>query len=247
MPPFKDHLVTSLKRTGREYRDLHHWLDNDPDKQVKEDRHDLGRLLENIDYVRKKWGEEAVSEFLLHVVEDLCMKDIKTLREAGCPEDAVAHSVEVARKALEISSRVKIGVDRHLVVRGALFHDLGKAKTSGLQHGEMGAEIARELNLGEAVINIILKHIRGGLTEQEAKELGLPVRDYNLKTPEEKIVIYSDRMVDIYTEPGIVTGEKEAEDRFAEILNQNLKFGKNSATTERYIKIHREINEWMAG
>ena len=26
------------------------------------------------------------------------------------------------------------------------------------------------------------KHIRGGLTEEEAKELGLPIKDYTLKT-----------------------------------------------------------------
>jgi hypothetical protein len=32
-------------------------------------------------------------------------------------------------------------------------------------------------------------HCRGGLTEEEAIELGLPVKDYSLKTLEDKIVI----------------------------------------------------------
>jgi len=45
------------------------------------------------------------------------------------------HSIEVARKALEIASRVKIDIDRALIARGAVFHDLGKTKTYGLQHG----------------------------------------------------------------------------------------------------------------
>ena len=123
------------------------------------------------------------------------------------------HSLEVARKRLEIASRVKIPVDKHLIARGAIFHDLGKAKTYGMEHGEIGAKMAEELGLEEAIRQIILKHIRGGLTEAEAKELGLPVRDYTLRTPEEKIVIYADRMVDIYTD-GIVpdTNEKKAED-----------------------------------
>lgn len=246
MPPFKDHLTTSEKRTGKDYKDLHHWLDNSPDKEVKAQRHDLDGLPQNIQYVRSNWGEEAVSEFLLHLVEDLGMKDIEILRKAGCPEEAVEHSVEVARKALEVSTRVNVDVDRHLIIRGALFHDLGKAKTYGLQHGEIGAEMAGELGLGEAITNIILKHIRGGLTDQEAVELGLPVREYSLKTPEEKIIIYSDRMVDIYKEAGIVSGEKEAEERFVEILNQYQKFGKNNTTTERYVNMHREIHEWMA-
>jgi hypothetical protein len=44
-----------------------------------------------------------------------------------------------------------------------------------------------------------------GLTESEAKEYGLPVRDYTLRTPEEKIVTYADWLVDIYTD-GIVPG-----------------------------------------
>jgi uncharacterized protein len=53
----------------------------------------------------------------------------------------------VARKSLEIASRVKIPVDKHLLARGAIFHDLGKAKTYGMEHGEIGAKMAEELGL----------------------------------------------------------------------------------------------------
>lgn len=247
MPPFKDHLITSMKRTGKEYREMHDWLDNDPDKQVKAERHNLNNLPKNIEYVRDNWGQEALNEFLLHIVEDLAMKDIDTLRKAGCPEEAIDHSVEVARKALEISTRVKIDVDRQLVIRGAIYHDLGKAKSYGLQHGEIGAEMARELGLEGEIINIILKHIRGGLTEQEAIELELPVRDYTLRTAEEKIVIYADRMVDIYTEDIVDVDEWRAEERFEEILKEFVKYGKNEITTKRYINLHRNIHQWMAG
>ncbi|MFZ5643217.1 MAG: HDIG domain-containing metalloprotein [Bacillota bacterium] len=245
MPPFKDHLATSLKRTGNEYRDMHDWLDNSPEKQVKAERHSLFNLPHNIDHVRNKWGEQAVTEFLLHIVEDFAMKEIENLRNAGCPEEAIEHSVEVARKALEISSRVSINVDRELIIRGAIYHDLGKAKTNELQHGEIGAEMARKLDLGDQIISIILKHIRGGLTEQEAIELQLPVRDYTLKTPEEKIVIYADRMVDIYTEDLVDVSEQGAEERFVEILKQYPKYGKNAKTMERYIKMHEEIRSWF--
>ncbi|MEW5953622.1 MAG: HDIG domain-containing metalloprotein [Bacillota bacterium] len=247
MPPFKTHLAASQKRTGKDFVDLHHWLDNDPDKQVKADRHSLVKLSQNKEYVRVNWGEEAVPEFFQHLVEDLVMQDIETLRKAGCPEEAVAHSVEVARKALEISSRVSIDLDRQLIVCGAIYHDLGKAKTYGLEHGEIGAAMARELNLGDEIVNIILKHIRGGLTEQEALELDLPVRDYTLKTPEEKIIIYTDRMVDIYTEDIVDLDETGAEERFVEILTQYPKYGKNTITTARYVKLHHEIHDWMKG
>lgn len=247
MPPFKTHLETSLKRTGKEYTELHNWLDNDPDKDVKALRHSLDILPENIKYVRENWGDEAVTEFLLHVVEDLAMNDIDNLRKAGCPEEAIDHSIEVARKALEISSRVKIDVNRKLIVLGGIYHDLGKSVTNGLQHGEIGADKARELGLGDEIINIILKHIRGGLTEAEAIELELPVRDYTLRTPEEKIVIYADRVVDIYIEDLVDVDEKGAEERFEDILTQFIKYGKNELTTERYLKLHKEIHEWMNG
>ena len=145
--------------------------------------------------------------------------DIEILRKAGVSEEDIKHSVKVAEKALEIAQRTGADLDIEIVGRGALFHDLGKAKTHAMEHGKIGAQIGKELGLPEAVIDIMEKHIRGGLTEEEAKELGLPVKDYALKTLEEKIVIYADRLVDIITD-GIVKikSELEAEYRFEEIL-----------------------------
>ena len=244
MPPYNKHLETSTKRTGKSYQQMHDWLDNHP--QMKAERHSLDKLAENIEFVKTSWGEEAVKEYLQHIVEDSAMQDIEALQKAGCPDEAVSHSIEVDRKALEISSRVSIPVDRKLIIRGAVYHDLGKSKTYGMEHGEIGAQMAQELNLGDEIIQIILKHIRGGLTEPEAVELGLPVRDYKLKTPEEKIIIYADRMVDIYTD-GIVpdTDEKDAENRFVEILQQYEKYGKNPVTLKRYIDMHEVIHGWM--
>ena len=244
MPPYAKHLEISQQRTGNDYQQMHDWLDNHPDHKAA--RHDLAALAENRAYVKATWGEEAVTEFLLHVTEDLLMKDTATLKNAGVPEDAVQHSLEVARKCLEIASRLKIPVDKHLLARGALFHDLGKAKSHGLDHGEIGAQMAVDLGLDEAIRQIILKHVRAGLTESEAKEYGLPVRDYTLRTPEEKIIIYADRMVDIYTD-GIVPDATEAmaESQFAEILRTYAKYGKNPATLQRYLALHEEIQGWM--
>lgn len=244
MPPYAKHLETSKQRTGNDYQPLHDWLDNHPDHKAA--RHDLAALTENRTYVKATWGEEAVCEFFLHVAEDLLMKDIATLKNAGCPEDAIAHSLEVARKTLEIASRVKIPLDKQLLARGALFHDLGKAKSYGLEHGEIGAQMAEELGLGEEVRQIILKHVRAGLTETEAKEFGLPVRDYTLRTPEEKIVTYADWLVDIYTD-GIVPGANEAmaEAQYVEIVNRYDKYSKTPATKERFLALHTEIQGWM--
>ena len=72
--------------------------------------------------------------------------------------------------------------------------------------------------------------------------MGLPVKDYTLGTLEERIIIYADRLVDIITEKIVpIKTEKEAEDRFEEILKTIPKYGKNDITLERYLGYHREI------
>ncbi|MBI5213130.1 MAG: HDIG domain-containing protein, partial [Nitrospirae bacterium] len=146
--------------------------------------------------------------------------DITILRKTGVSENDIKHCVKVAEKALEIAKRTNAKLDMELVGRGALFHDLGKAKTHGMEHGKIGADLGKKIGLPEAVTDIMEKHIRGGLTEEEAMELRLPVKDYTLKSLEEKIVIYADRLVDMITD-GIVEikNEIEAEERFEDILN----------------------------
>ncbi len=69
MPPLDVHLKSSKQRTGKEYEELHHWIDDNKTKAPE--IHDLGKIHENITYVREKWGEDAVQEFVLHVKEDL--------------------------------------------------------------------------------------------------------------------------------------------------------------------------------
>lgn len=174
--------------------------------------------------------------------------DIELLRNEGVSEEDIKHSVKVAEKALELAGRTGAGLDFELVGRGALFHDLGKAKTHEMEHGKIGAELGRNLGLPENVTDIMEKHIRGGLTGEEARELGLPVKDYTLKVLEERIIIYADRLVDIITD-GIVQirTEKEAEERFEEILKQYPKYGKNEKTLKRYLGYHKEIQQLMTG
>lgn len=69
MPPFDVHLKNSKERTEKEYAELHHWIDDD--KVRAQDIHDISKVPENIKYVREKWGEEAVKEFVLHIKEDM--------------------------------------------------------------------------------------------------------------------------------------------------------------------------------
>jgi uncharacterized protein len=172
--------------------------------------------------------------------------DMELLKKAGVSEPDIAHCNKVAEKALEIGRRVKARVDMELIGRGALFHDLGKARTHAIEHGKIGAETGKKMGLPREITDIMEKHIRGGLTKEEAVELGLPVKDYTLGRLEERIVIYADRLVDIIMD-GIVpiSSEAEAEERFIEILEDNIKYGKNEKTLARYLGYHKEIQALM--
>lgn len=172
--------------------------------------------------------------------------DIRILKDAGMNEADLDHSIKVAKKALEIADRTGASLDMELVVRGALFHDLGKTKTHGMTHGRDGYILGKTIGLPEAVLDVMEKHIRGGLTETEAIELGLPVKDYTLSRLEERVIIYADRLVDIIYD-GIVPlkDEKEAEEKFEEILTTLPVYGKNQPTLERYLRYHQEIQALM--
>ena len=169
-------------------------------------------------------------------------EDIDLLKTQGMASEDLKHSIQVAEKALEIGNRMDADLDMELIGRGALFHDLGKTETHGITHGLIGAQKGSILGLPAAVNAIMEKHIRGGITESEAIELDLPVKNYTLHLLEEKIVIYADRLVDIIHD-GIVkiSDEREAETRFKEILRDEIKYGKNQITTQRYYAYHDEI------
>ena len=171
-------------------------------------------------------------------------QDIELLRQEGMNEADLEHSIKVAEKALEIARRTGADLDLELVARGALFHDLGKTRTHDIPHGQVGAELGRELGLPEEICAVMEKHIRGGLTPAEALELALPVKDYTLHRLEERIIIYADRLVDIITDPNnIVASELEAEERFEEILREYPRYGKNQITLQRYLGYHAEIQD----
>ncbi len=220
----------------------------------------IEHLREDIDVkLMKIWGKDAATrdEALDYYGirrkgrdYSLDMADIKLLQDAGMSAEDLDHSLKVAGKALEIARRVgvasKTSVDLERVGRGALFHDLGKAKTHAMEHGKLGAEMGAALGLPPAITDIMEKHIRGGLSMEEAAELGLPIKDYTLRMLEERIVIYADRLTDIIWD-GLVTvaSPQDAEDRFIDILTDNIKYGKNAPTLLRYIGYHDEIQGLM--
>jgi len=68
LPLLHDHLKSSLDRTGKEYREVHEWIDH---PELKYDRHDFSKVLENAAMFRAQYGDEAAQEYVNHLVEDL--------------------------------------------------------------------------------------------------------------------------------------------------------------------------------
>lgn len=54
-----------------------------------------------------------------------------------------------------------------------------------------------------------------------------------------------DADVEVLRKAGVVEKECQAEERFEEILTQNIKYGKNDLTLQRYLGYHREIQSLM--
>lgn len=162
---------------------------------------------------------------------------LRVLREAGCPPEVVKHCQAVERKALGIARRIRARgheVDLALVEIGALLHDIGRARTHGIRHGVIGADILRSKGLSEFA-RFAENHLGAGIPAAEARELGLPARDFMPKTLEEKIVVYADKLIS----GGSSTSYDEAIERFKGEL------GPNHPALRRFDVLHAEIQKLL--
>jgi uncharacterized protein len=124
---------------------------------------------------------------------------LKILRDVGCPEQVIEHVLVVTKLALLISNRfIEIGteVDMELIEAGGLLHDIGRAKTHGVTHAIEGSKLAQKLELPNEIVKIIERHIGAGILEDDAKELGLPIKDYSPQSLEERIISHADNLVE---------------------------------------------------
>ncbi|OGW49958.1 MAG: TIGR00295 family protein [Nitrospirae bacterium RBG_19FT_COMBO_42_15] len=161
-------------------------------------------------------------------------KEIELLKKAGCSDKVIEHVIAVAKAAMSIVDEIKLPVDKELIRLGSLLHDIGRAKSHGIEHAVIGAEIAVELGMDERIIRIIERHIGAGIPANEARVLGLPDKDYLPITPEEKIVAYADNLLS----GSRVTSFEESLQRFKNLL------GIDHPAIDRFLKLHNEIEGW---
>jgi uncharacterized protein len=123
---------------------------------------------------------------------------IKLLEENGCAPNVIEHCKEVASLAVEIANKAKAAghnVNPELVEVGALLHDFGRCKTHKIAHAVEGYRLARIEGIEPEISEIIKRHIGAGISNEEARSLGLPEDDYFPRSLEEKIVAHADNLV----------------------------------------------------
>jgi uncharacterized protein len=162
-------------------------------------------------------------------------EELNYLKMVDCPESVIQHSIAVAKEAMKIADIVVINVDRKLILKGAVNHDIGRSKTHELDHFVVGAEIAAELGMDEDVVLIIERHIGAGIPKEEAVTCGFPARDFIPLTPEEIIVSYADNLVDHVT----AISFQQALDKFRASL------GNTHPAIKRFILMHEKVQSWM--
>lgn len=162
-------------------------------------------------------------------------KALSLLLKAGCSRKVVEHCKAVEAVAMQIAKACKkkgLNVNIRLVQIGALLHDIGRSKTHSVDHAVVGMEIAESLGLPDTVVSIIGRHVGGGITIDEAKRLGWPVKDYLPRTLEEKIVAYADKLIE-----GL---RKVPIEQTIEKLSWDL--GETHPAIERVKKLHDELS-----
>jgi len=71
MPPIEKHTKKSIERTGKDYKEIHDWID-DPEKKFE--RHDITKILEFGKMFEETQGKEAAQEYIQHIHDDLNAK-----------------------------------------------------------------------------------------------------------------------------------------------------------------------------
>jgi uncharacterized protein (TIGR00295 family) len=101
-------------------------------------------------------------------------------------------SALLVEKAAENGNKL----NQDAAVSAALLHDIGRTQTQLVSHGYVGAQLLEKEGVDKVVVEIVKRHVGAGISPEEAAALGFPPGDYLPKTLEEKIVCFSDKMLD---------------------------------------------------
>jgi len=156
------------------------------------------------------------------------------LAQAGCPKNVIEHCKAVSKFAVKIAKAFQekgFNIDIELVEISGLLHDIGRSKTHTVNHGVVGGEIVRALGLSNSVVQVVERHVGGGIPKEEAKQFGWSPRDYLPQTYEEKIVCYADKRIESLRTVSIKRALK----------TYGARLGENHPALKRIKRLHEEI------
>jgi len=149
-------------------------------------------------------------------------RQILALHERYAPTTAAfervyVHCEIVCRIAERLMESLGDTVDVELVRAGSLLHDIGVyplfdasgtlSEATYVRHGVMGHELLRELGYPERLCRFCSCHTGVGLSRADVvrQRLPLPVRDYQARSDEERLVMYADKFHSKTTPPAFLT------------------------------------------
>ncbi|MCX6695121.1 MAG: HDIG domain-containing protein [Candidatus Altiarchaeota archaeon] len=160
---------------------------------------------------------------------------LKILEENNCQKNVLTHCKTVAREAKKMAVKLRkkgVPVDVEFVETAALLHDIGRCRTHGILHGIEGAKIMKDY---PDYARVCERHIGAVITKYEAKELGMPERDFLPETLEEKIIAHADNIV----------GECKVEGIEKTIESVGSKLGMKHPAVKRIMELDAEIKRLM--
>lgn len=184
------------------------------------------------------------------------MYDYQSIIDKYYPEGSplrdifIRHSRQVARKALEISSRLSLPLDTADIEAAAMLHDIGIFLTDApsiechgnehyLRHGMAGADLLRREGAPEELARVAERHTGSGLTREDiiADDLPLPLdRCFMPQTQLERLICYADKFFS-------KSGDMQ-EKPLAKVKVSMARFGPDSYS--RFLALDREFNPQQA-
>lgn len=126
---------------------------------------------------------------------------------------------DIAEQLIEAGN---LGVDKDLVKAACLLHDIGVYRLfqpdgaldhkNYITHGTLGYEVLKAEGFDEKLCRFASHHTGVGLSKNEivADNLPLPREDFYAETPEEELVMYSDKFHTKSTPPKLMTADEYA-------------------------------------
>ena len=164
----------------------------------------------------------------------LIEKEIAELKKHNCGDYIIQHALLVMRISEKIVQKLQVkdvSIDKMVVLRGALLHDIGRSVEHSVRHGYLGGEILREDGYDDRIIRVVENHVGGGIDKEESKKLWIPEKDFIPTALEEKIVCLADK----YIEDNKLTPLEQTLKKFETVL------GKRNMASKRILKIKKEI------